>query len=85
MARYFRAASQFAFPFFAEKDLTTKLFSSRQKIYQLVYRLLTTRLLTRYQLGAVLSSGNSEDPITEQTPFLRHLKHRNWCFSLLKF
>ncbi len=66
MARYFRAASQFAFPFFAEKDLTTKLFSSRQKIYQLVYRLLTTRLLTRYQLGAVLSSGNSEDPITDR-------------------
>ena len=63
MARYFRAASQFAFPFFAEKDLTTKLISSRQKIYQLLYRLHTKRIITRYRLGAALSSVNSEDPI----------------------
>lgn len=66
MARYFRAASEFAFPFFAEKDLTTKLFSARQRIDQSVCRLLTTRLLTHYRLGGALSSGNSEAPITDR-------------------
>lgn len=28
---------------------------------------------------------SADGNIIEQTPFLRHLKHRNWCFSLLKF
>ena len=56
MARYFRSSFQLAFPFFAEKDVATKLFSSPQKIYQLDYRLLTTRLLTRCQFGGALSS-----------------------------
>lgn len=66
MARYFCSSFQLAFPFFAEKDVATKLFSSPQKIYQLVYRLLTTRLLTHYRLSGALSSGNSEDPITDR-------------------